>query len=107
MLFIFPGLEVFLRINGHAQISTDPALRARLAEAGRTPKTAIVVTIDEVLFHCGKAIHRARLWEPASQLDRRALPSIGQMKAAFTNGTDADAQRADAEYEQGVRTKLY
>lgn len=107
MLFLFPGLEVFLRINGRAQISTEPALLAQLAEAGRTPKTAIVLSVDEVLFHCGKAINRARLWDPASQLDRHALPTVGQMKAAFTNGSEDDARRADAEYEHGVRTKLY
>jgi uncharacterized protein len=107
MLFLFPGLEVFLRINGRATMSVEPQLLASLAEQGRTPKTAVVMSIDEVLFHCGKAINRARLWAAESHLDRRALPSIGEMKAALTNGSDQDARRADAEYEHAVRTKLY
>jgi hypothetical protein len=96
-----------MRINGHARVSTEPTLLASLVEGGRTPKTAILLTIDEVLFHRGKAINRAKLWEPESRIDRTAVPSIGKMKAAFTNGTDEDAARAEAEYLNAVRTKLY
>lgn len=107
MLFLFPGLEVFMRINGRGRVSTEPALLEQLAEGGKTPKTAIVVTVDETLFHCGKAINRARLWNPASQLDRRALPTVGQMKAAIKGGDQAQAEAIDAYYEQAVRNNLY
>jgi PPOX class probable FMN-dependent enzyme len=107
MLFIFPGLEVFMRINGRAQISTDAERLAQLAEGGRLPKTAVVLTVDEVLFHCGKAINRARLWEPASRIDRQTLPTVGQMKTALTSGSEEDARRVDAEYDHVVKTKLY
>jgi hypothetical protein len=107
MLFLFPGLEIFMRINGRARIVTDDDLRTSLAEADKRPKTAIVLAIDEVLFHCGKAINRAKLWAPESHLDRSALPSPGQMKTSITNGTADDARRLDAEYEHTVRTKLY
>ncbi|WP_418303952.1 MSMEG_1061 family FMN-dependent PPOX-type flavoprotein [Pandoraea vervacti] len=77
MLFLFPGLEVFMRINGHARIALDPVLLARCRQGERTPKTVIVVTIDEVLFHCGKAINRAKLWQTESHIDRTAVPSMG------------------------------
>jgi uncharacterized protein len=107
MLFLFPGLEVFMRINGRGAISDDPALLERLVEGTRTPKTAIVVTIDEVLFHCGKAINRAQLWSDASRLDRSCVPSPGEMKAAIT-GQDAEGARAmDEGYYRAVRGDLY
>lgn len=114
MCFIFPGLEIFLRINGRGRVSTDAALLERLTEGGRVPKTATVVDIDEVLLHCGKAVNRARLWSDDSRLDRRALPTPGQMIAAFGKLADPQAQMAEAEvahidehYTHAVRHDLY
>jgi uncharacterized protein len=107
MLFLFPGLEVFLRINGRGAISAEPALLARLAEGTRTPKTAIVVRIDEVLFHCGKAINRAKLWSETSRLDRKSVPSPGEMKAALTGTDPASARAMDEGYYRSVRNDLY
>ncbi len=107
MLFIFPGLEIFMRINGHARIATDAELVAQLAEGNKLPKTAIVLALDEVLFHCGKAINRARLWEPTSRIDRRTLPTVGQMVTVMTSGNEEHARHVDAEYDHSVKTKLY
>ncbi len=107
MLFLFPGLEVFLRINGRARLSTAPALLERLREAERTPKTATVVAIDQVLFHCGKAINRAELWSPEARLARAALPSVGQMKASMAKLDAAQAEQIDAHYTRAVRHDLY
>lgn len=107
MLFLFPGLEVFLRINGRGRISVEPELLAALKEGPKTPKTAILVSIDQVLFHCGKAINRARLWDAAARIERSSLPSIGQMKAALTGGTPAEAEAADGQYYEAIRNDLY
>ncbi|NHZ43103.1 pyridoxamine 5'-phosphate oxidase [Massilia sp. CCM 8693] len=107
MLFLFPGLEVFMRINGRARVSTEAALLARLAEGGKAPKAAIVVAIDEVLMHCGKAINRARLWRDESRLAPDALPSVGQMMASMAMIGQADIAQANAHYEHAVRNDLY
>jgi PPOX class probable FMN-dependent enzyme len=113
MLFLFPGLEIFMRINGRARATTDDALLTRLSEGGKRPKTAIVVAIDEVLYHCGKAVNRAGLWRPEGHLDRTMLPTPGQMVEALNaaaQGRTADAAAAaqlDAHYEHGVRHDLY
>lgn len=107
MLFLFPGLEVFMRINGHARIATDPVLLSQLKEGERTPKTAIVVSIDEVLFHCGKAINRAKLWREESHIGRDAVPSMGEMKTALTGMDNARASEIDAGYYRAVRGDLY
>jgi uncharacterized protein len=107
MLFIFPGLEVFLRINGRGRVSTAPDLLDRLEENGQRPKSAIVVEIGEVLFHCGKAVNRARLWEPSSLVDRQALPSMGQVVAAANKLGSDQAAAIDARYDDAMRNNLY
>lgn len=107
LLFIFPGLDIFMRVNGNATVSTDPDLLATLSESGKIPKIAIVILIDQVLFHCGKAINRARLWDEASRLDREALPSVGTMKASLTGGNEEQARLVDEHYSRSVRTDLY
>ncbi len=114
MVFLFPGLEIFLRINGRGRLSTAPELLAALAEGERTPKTATVVAIDQVLVHCGKAINRAKLWSDGARLDRSQLPTVGKMMASLTKMADARAELGDAQIEQidahydhTVRTDLY
>lgn len=107
LLFLFPGLDVFLRMNGRARVSDEAALLQRLKEGDKLPKTAVVVTIDEVLFHCGKALHRARLWAPEAWLDRASVPSIGAVKAALSGSSPADVARLDAHYREAIRTNLY
>ncbi|MRW88589.1 pyridoxamine 5'-phosphate oxidase [Duganella sp. FT80W] len=107
LLFIFPGLEVFLRINGTADISTDAALLASMTEAGKIPKTAVTIHIQEVLFHCGKAINRARLWSEDSRIARDAVPSVGQIAAAITGMAEAQAAAMTDEYHSKVKTELY
>ncbi|RBP04526.1 hypothetical protein DFR50_1393 [Roseiarcus fermentans] len=107
MLFLFPGLDVFLRINGRGRVLTAPDLLATLKEGQKTPKTAILVAIEQVLFHCGKAINRARLWDETSRIDRSRVPSIGQMKTALTGGSPAEAEVVDAQYCESVRKDLY
>jgi PPOX class probable FMN-dependent enzyme len=107
LLFLFPGLEVFLRINGRGRISTDPDILRRVSEGQRMAKTAIVVAVEEVLFHCGKAINRAKLWSDASHIDRRSLPTTGQMIASLAKLGDGQAAQLDEHYNQAVRTDLY
>ncbi|WP_422014605.1 MSMEG_1061 family FMN-dependent PPOX-type flavoprotein [Roseateles sp.] len=114
LLFLFPGLEIFMRINGRGRISTDPSLLATLKEGERIPKTATVVSIDEVLLHCGKAINRAKLWEEHFRIDRDTLPTVGQMLAEVARLGDAKASMSEdqiaqvnAHYQHGVRNDLY
>jgi PPOX class probable FMN-dependent enzyme len=107
MLFLFPGLEVFMRINGIASVSTDPAILASLMEGGRQPKAATLVSTREILFHCGKAINRSKLWEEESRIDRKALPSIGQILTELGKVRDVSIEELDAHYDESVRKDLY
>jgi len=107
MLFLFPGFDAFLRINGHARATTVEALLAELAENGRVPKAATVVDINEVLFHCGKAASRARLWDEAGRLDAAQVPSVGRVIATLAALGDANVEQLDAHYSHAVRHDLY
>jgi len=79
LIFLIPGVDETLRVNGRASVVDDPALLAPLAQNGKTPKLAIRIDITDAFIHCGRALKRARLWDPASVIDRAAFPSMAQM----------------------------
>src|SRR5690606_31766318 len=79
LLFIVPGMDETLRVFGKAALVRDPALLARAAVGGKAPKIGIRVAVEGAHLHCGKAFKRARLWDPEARIDRKSLPSLGQM----------------------------
>lgn len=79
LLFLIPGMNETLRVNGKARITTDDALRARFAVDGKLPISVIVVTIEAAYMHCAKAFMRSELWKPGSWPDRASIPTLGQI----------------------------
>jgi PPOX class probable FMN-dependent enzyme len=79
LLFLVPGVDETLRVNGSVEIRDDDDLRARFEVAGRLPATVLRVAVREVYLHCAKALMRSRLWDPDAQIDRSSLPTLGQM----------------------------
>jgi uncharacterized protein len=79
LLFMIPGFEETLRVNGAAVIEDDEVLRARFAVNGRLPASVIVVSVRECYLHCAKSVIRARLWQPTSQVEREVMPTMGAM----------------------------
>src|SRR6202043_1830588 len=63
LLFLIPGCGETIRVNGRAQISTDPALIESFLVDGKAPRTVIVVSVDRVYFQCANAIVRSKLWD--------------------------------------------
>jgi PPOX class probable FMN-dependent enzyme len=105
LLFMVPGVNETLRVNGQALIAIDQAILAPLAARGRTPQAAIVVTIEEVYFQCGKALVRSDLWNPERRIERRSLPTLGQILADEVNlPYDPGLDKA---IEDDYRTGLY
>jgi PPOX class probable FMN-dependent enzyme len=86
LLFLIPGCGETIRVNGRAAISVDPALCESFVFAGKMPRSVIVVTVDRVYFQCAKAIVRSRLWDPATQIDRKRLPTSGTILAGISKG---------------------
>jgi uncharacterized protein len=80
LLFVVPGVDETLRVNGTAAVSSDEALREQFADDGkRAPATVLVVTVQDAYLHCAKALMRSRLWDPDAQVSRDVLPTMGEM----------------------------
>lgn len=81
LLFLVPGVDETLRVNGRARISVDEELLDSFAEGSRRPASVVIVETDEVFLHCAKAFLRSELWSPASRIERTDLPTMGEMLA--------------------------
>jgi uncharacterized protein len=90
LLFLVPGMNETLRINGTARITDDARLLAPSAVNGRAPKIGIVVTVEEALLHCAKALVRSALWDAGRHIDRSILPSYAQMLLEHVKGLTAE-----------------
>lgn len=110
LLFMVPGFDDTLRVNGTAQITRDPDLLAMMAVQERAPTTAIAVTVAEVFMHCAKAFRRSRLWDPQARQDRREMPSLMAIMLDQTTGLPddpKDMEKLDADLEQSYRGSMY
>lgn len=109
LLFLVPGVGVTLRVNGTAEISTDPDLLASFAMGERgdkLPATVVVVTTRSVYTQCPKALIRSHLWDPARFRAPSELPSVGDIMDLITDGEFGGAAY-DAAYPERVRTTIY
>jgi PPOX class probable FMN-dependent enzyme len=104
MLFLVPGVDETLRANGSATIETDVALRARCAVDGKLPIAVVKVAVEQAYLHCAKALMRSSLWDPAVQVDRATLPSMGEMLRDQVNWATAETQ---SEMLERYRQTLY
>jgi PPOX class probable FMN-dependent enzyme len=79
LLFLVPGVDETLRVNGTVEISDDEGLRSLFQVDGRLPATVLVVSVREAFLHCAKALMRSRLWDQEARVERTALPTMGEM----------------------------
>ena len=81
LLFLVPGVDETLRVNGRARVSADAEQIRLCTTERRAPKIVIEVKAEEVFLHCAKALMRSKLWSDAHRVDRSTLPTMGQMIA--------------------------
>ena len=105
LLFFVPGMNETLRVKGSVEIVTDAELLAPLSVKGKAPLSGLRVTVEEAFLHCGRALIRSRLWDPAVQIERSSFPTYGKVLADQIAG--ADAVEIDADEEEANRTQLY
>ena len=106
LIFLVPGVNETLRVNGRATISADPALTSRFTVRGNAPTTVMVVHVEEAFIHCAKALVRSELWSPDARIERSCLPSTGRMLADHTGGA-VDPAVYDAEMPDRHQRELY
>lgn len=78
-IFLVPGVDEALRINGAASLRNDEAFTSRCEVNGRFPKVVVHITVKEAYLHCAKAIMRGQLWAPEAKVERKALPTMNEM----------------------------
>ena len=105
LIFFVPGINETLRVNGRANITTDAALLEPLAVNGKTPRSGILITAEEIYFHCGKALIRSDLWNPEKHLRRSEFPSLGRILADQIGGISVE--EAERQTAESYKTRLY
>jgi len=106
LLFLIPGIGNSLRINGRAEISTEPELLQSFPVAGKLPKSVLIVRVERIYFQCPKALVRSRLWSQDAQIARSELPSTGEILESLSNGT-IDGAEYDRAYPQRLKETIY
>lgn len=106
LIFFIPGVKETLRVNGRAEIRTDPDLLERFEVNGKPPKTVWVVRVAEVYLHCAKALMRSKLWAPESQAPERPIPPMGQMIRDQSGDETIEPEPQDA-MEARYKRQLY
>lgn len=101
LLFIMPGSNNVIRVNGTGRITDDEALRRRFARGAALPRTVLMVAIGEVYFQCARALMRSRLWSAAPV---EALPTPGDMLAGASRGEEGGAVYDATWPERAART---
>jgi PPOX class probable FMN-dependent enzyme len=101
LLFMIPGVDETLRVNGRALLSTDPSLIEQAADERRRPVVVIQVQVEQAYLHCAKAFMRSRLWRPQAQVERSALPTMGRMISDQTGlaGAEETQEQMLARYQ--------
>ena len=106
LIFFVPGLRETLRVNGKASVTTDPALLEPCTVQGKVPRSGILVTAEEVYFHCGKALIRSDLWNPEKMLKHSDFPSLGRIIAEQI-GDGRPIEESERYTAESYRTRLY
>ena len=110
LLFIIPGFDDTLRVNGQASLVNDPEILESMSINDRIPKLAIVVKVSEVFMHCAKAFRRSQLWNPDHFQDRDEMPSLSKIILDQTTGAPSDddeMRKIDDELEDDYKKTLY
>ncbi|MDD9722951.1 pyridoxamine 5'-phosphate oxidase family protein [Sulfitobacter sp. PR48] len=102
LMFLVPGSNNVVRVNGTAILTDDADLRARFDKSGRQPATVIVITSTEIYTQCARALMRAGTW--AGVDESTGLPSVGEILAEMTSGEEGGAPYDDAWGARAART---
>jgi len=105
LIFVVPGTDETLRVNGTAELSADPALLEQLSARGLPAQLAIKVKVRECFFHCAKAFIRSQLWKPESWNERMRI-SWGKYLAEKIGASDETATQIDQFVEQDYKNNL-
>lgn len=95
LLFLIPGVDETLRVNGRAHLRDEAEVISRCTDGAKTPRLVVEIAVQEAFLHCAKALMRSRLWDAEAQVERQVLPTMGQMlKEQIGSVEPAETQEA-------------
>jgi PPOX class probable FMN-dependent enzyme len=106
VIFVIPGRDTTLRVNGQAAVTAAPDVLERLTPVGKPPRTAIVVRAEEVYTHCPKAFVRSRLWDPGSWPDPAALPTSAEVSLAHQRNPELTLEQVQERERDALANRL-
>jgi PPOX class probable FMN-dependent enzyme len=106
VIFVIPGRDTTLRVNGRAAVSAEPELLARLTPVGKPPRTAIVVEAEEVYAHCPKAFVRSKLWDPSTWPDPAELPTSAEVSLAHQRDPELTLEQVRQREREALLSRL-
>ncbi|CAG7606166.1 hypothetical protein PAESOLCIP111_00888 [Paenibacillus solanacearum] len=107
ILFLIPGLEETLRINGKACITRDEQLLEQMKAHGKAPLLGIGVEVEECYMHCAKAFKRSKLWEPDTWPEQKQLPSAARIIADHVRMQGVTAETVAKSLKESYEKRLY
>jgi uncharacterized protein len=107
LLFVITGVTDTFRVNGRAEIVTDPELLEPCAVEGKVPKLALRIEIEQAYTHCSKAFLRSNLWDPERFVDRDELPSPGELLRSVNPQVESGTYDAEREERYARREGFY
>ncbi|WP_379140026.1 pyridoxamine 5'-phosphate oxidase family protein [Paenibacillus sp. sgz500992] len=107
LIFLIPGLEETLRVNGHAYIVRDEDLLVRMESHGRTPLVGIVIEVEECYMHCAKSLKRSSLWNPDSWIVKAELPNVAQVISDHAKLPGMNAEKVKASLQDSYTNRMY
>ena len=107
LLFMIPGAEETLRVNGHAYLVRDTTLLERTTAQGKQPLIAIGVEVDECFLHCAKSLKRSKLWDTTSWSESTACPSLAQALFDQVRPANQTVEELEAYIEESYQKRLY
>ncbi len=90
LMFMVPGSNNVVRVNGAAQLTADEGLSARFEKHDKRPATVIVIEISEIYTQCARALIRAGTWQGRDESG--GLPTVGEILSEMTSGEEGGAQ---------------
>jgi uncharacterized protein len=107
LIFLVPGREETLRVNGRAWITRDPEMLRRSIVHGKTPRLVLGVEVEQCFFHCAKALIRSHLWAHDQWPARDALPSYACMVFDQVQPEGTTVQDYERDVAESNATRLY
>ena len=111
LLFMIPGLQETLRVNGKAVVIQDDEILEVASVDGKRPLFAMGVEVEQAFIHCAKAFIRSKLWKSESWQNTKDLPSLAKMLLDHVDANkkkvEVSEKELDATIEESYQTRLY